>query len=399
MTESIYISREQDVIDISDIPGFIAGALEPYSKIGFSTTKQAAIEKEHQTEIEKASLNGELIGLNRLTKTPEPFAIAYHLKRQVLTIEKANEYTRRFGVEIKYKPLPDESGRYTLEEAATKISAETGEGESGILKMLVEAVKQEKLIVYLPGSDVNYRPTRVHEFYEEVYWDDINIWMDEFLSRIKWRIPNPDGNDHEQITLAAAAGSEPDYQEYLALDKSVELSDLINYSLGVPPEPDDRNRLDDPRERDYTQLLKRAESAIHSQTLNATKEDGVYRILKKDFRIWIEQQGFALNERYEEAESLPNSRELTGTPVKDEHTIGNPQYNISITEKRKRELHAVFTIMIQEGAFAPRDRRWPRIKIWQRAVNDHPDLFPDEPADQREGVFAKAYNRGKRDFA
>ena len=83
----------------------------------------------------------------------------------------------------------------------------------------------------------------------------------------------------EQITLAAAVGDEPEYNEYLALGEVVPLSDLINYALGVPPEPEDRNPSSDHREKDYALLLKRAKSAIHTGTLNATKEDGEWRIL------------------------------------------------------------------------------------------------------------------------
>jgi len=191
MMKTLIISREQDVICIGEIPDFIAAVLEHYSKLGFSQTSEFTIQIEHQVEVERASLNGELIGRNPLTRIKEPFAIGDHLKRQVITIEEANQYMKKFKVELKYRPLPIESGRYTLEEAAIKISTETGQSESEILESLLEAVRQDDLVVYKPGSDVIYKPATVRGFYEEIYWDDLNNWMRTYLPRLNFSFPKP----------------------------------------------------------------------------------------------------------------------------------------------------------------------------------------------------------------
>lgn len=208
MTKTFFVSRDCKVMEISDIPGIIAGALEPYSKLDFSETRQAAIKMEHQDKIKKAILRGELVGRNPLTRKKEPFAIADRLKKLVLSIEEVNQYAKQFGVELKYKPLPEESGRYTLEEAARKISSETGERETDILDMLIDAVQQNKLPVYRPGSDVSYKPTTVSPFSNEVFGDDLNILMNEIFPRINWRFPDIEANDFNN-NLAAACRGDP----------------------------------------------------------------------------------------------------------------------------------------------------------------------------------------------
>jgi hypothetical protein len=203
--------------------------------------------------------------------------------------------------------------RYTLEMAARVISEQTGEKDKDIQSLLIAAVQEGKLPVCKPGSDVYYKPSTVREFYEEAFWDDLNIWMDEFLPRIKWRFPSDEKEEMGQITLAAAAGAEPDYQEYLSLDEIILLAHAICYALGIPPNPEDRNAFSDNRESDYAELLNRAQSAIHSDKLNADKIDGEYWISKEAFRLWIEHQGIPLNKRYMEVAPM-NSK--PHSPVK-----------------------------------------------------------------------------------
>ena len=64
---------------------------------------------------------------------------------------------------------------------------------------------------------------------------------------------------------------------------------------------------------------------------------------------------------------------------------------IGIPAQRKKKLHEIITDMIKERIFSAQDSRWPRTKIWTRAVKEHPDLFPDDKNDQREGKFSRAY--------
>ena len=68
----LLIATEVTEVAIGDIPGFIAGVIEPYSRIDFSETRQNAILKRHQDTIQRVIMDGELIGRNPLTKKKEP---------------------------------------------------------------------------------------------------------------------------------------------------------------------------------------------------------------------------------------------------------------------------------------------------------------------------------------
>jgi hypothetical protein len=65
---------------------------------------------------------------------------------------------------------------------------------------------------------------------------------------------------------------------------------------------------------------------------------------------------------------------------------------IGISEKRIRGLRSVILKMLKNKEFSKSDLTWPRTKIWNQSVKEFPKLFPDDPDDQRDGVFAKAYN-------
>ena len=71
----------------------------------------------------------------------------------------------------------------------------------------------------------------------------------------------------------------------------------------------------------------------------------------------------------------------------------------SIPEKRINVLKSVISDMIKARDFSSGDIRWPRKDIWRSAVETYPKLFPNNESDQREGVFAKAYNTIKKDLA
>jgi hypothetical protein len=277
--------------------------------------------------------------------------------------------------------------------AARVISEQTGEKEKDIQNLLIATVQEGRLPVYKPGSDVCYKPSTVRDFYEEAFWDDLNFWMDEFLPRIEWRFPGDEVEELGNLTIAAAIGAEPDYQEYLALEESILLIDAINYALGVPPEPAERNTFSDHREKDYALLLKRAKSAIHSDLLNAVKKDGEYRISKKAFRSWVGQQGIVLNQQYLDLESKDSSLNREHNSKGDSDHSGELLTGMGLPSQRFTILRKIVMEMLEDHIFDLSDPRWPRTKIWQKAVKDYPKLFPNDPSDQREGVFAKAYNR------
>lgn len=89
-------------------------------------------------------------------------------------------------------------GRYTLEEAAQTIEAETGEHAATMLKKLMAAAKSHDLPVYWPGKDALYlygpgHASVVREDIEEARCIDLNTWLEknEHLIFEKWQFPIP----------------------------------------------------------------------------------------------------------------------------------------------------------------------------------------------------------------
>lgn len=96
-------------------------------------------------------------------------------------------------------------GRYTLEEAAMMFAEETKESAATMLKKLVQAVRDGKLPVFEPGRHLYYQPNKVRDFYEEVFWEDLNTWLADNAQRITWRFPMPDELRDEMECNAAYA--------------------------------------------------------------------------------------------------------------------------------------------------------------------------------------------------
>jgi len=89
-------------------------------------------------------------------------------------------------------------GRYTLEEAALDIEREAGERADEMLKKLMVAAEVGALLVYEPGRNARYLygpgfKSRVREYYEEAFWNDLNAWLKVNELRITWRFPAPTG--------------------------------------------------------------------------------------------------------------------------------------------------------------------------------------------------------------
>lgn len=87
-------------------------------------------------------------------------------------------------------------GRYTLEEAAMAIAEASGARADEMLDKFMNAAGEGALPTYEPGKDSRYIygedfASRVREFYEEAYWDDLNGWLDSNEPRIIWRFPRP----------------------------------------------------------------------------------------------------------------------------------------------------------------------------------------------------------------
>jgi hypothetical protein len=83
------------------------------------------------------------------------------------------------------------AGRYTLGQAADYIARNANADREGALKLLTESVTNGTLITYAPGLNNPYRGRVVRDFYEEVFWDDLNAWLVRNRFRLGWSFPDP----------------------------------------------------------------------------------------------------------------------------------------------------------------------------------------------------------------
>jgi hypothetical protein len=87
------------------------------------------------------------------------------------------------------------AGRYTLEQAAVYFERNSRTDMSSILEALMNSAREGELKTYAPGSDGPYRSRTVREFYEEVFWDDLNEWRKSKWPRLGCSFPEPENSE------------------------------------------------------------------------------------------------------------------------------------------------------------------------------------------------------------
>jgi len=195
-------------ISIGELSNYIAVVLEPavlepaeiepagfkpVDKINYPEVKRAEIKLKYEKEFENASMSGELVGRDPHTKIEQPFATGDKLKLLVVFVDDLREYLSKFNiiVEVPISPANAELGRYTLVEAANTLAREAEESETLLLNKLKDAVSKNLIPVHGPESNIPYQPSEPRDFWEEVFWDDLNQWMELELPRVPWRFPPP----------------------------------------------------------------------------------------------------------------------------------------------------------------------------------------------------------------
>lgn len=83
------------------------------------------------------------------------------------------------------------AGRYTLQEAADILEQHTGTTAKDWLVNFEQAVRNDHLPVFRPGEQGRYRPKTVRAYYDEAYWDDLNMWLEKYERRVKFKLPAP----------------------------------------------------------------------------------------------------------------------------------------------------------------------------------------------------------------
>jgi galactitol-specific phosphotransferase system IIB component len=171
-------------VETETLPAYIAIAHEPFGKVDFPKSKQTAIRVKFEKIIKKALVEGRLEERNmEFDGDPQT--------RSVIIADELSEFLSEHNIEVSVEDSPIETGRYKLEDAALAIAIATGESNKHIENKLVAAVSNRELLVYRPESDVDYEPNHISVFWEEVIWDELNIWIENSLPRIDWRFPKP----------------------------------------------------------------------------------------------------------------------------------------------------------------------------------------------------------------
>jgi len=122
-------------------------------------------------------------------------------------------------------------GRFSIEEASAHISKYANEDFYLIQNKLVNAVKNKTLNSYAPTQSIIREAKDVCENYDELYWDDINKWLNDYEKRISWRFdkPNLDSNEIQEMRSSSVhtlrnriniLDAEINLAKDMALDKS-----------------------------------------------------------------------------------------------------------------------------------------------------------------------------------
>lgn len=83
------------------------------------------------------------------------------------------------------------AGFYTIAEAVEVVKREAN---VNIHEHLIEAVRSGALPTYEPNSTKRYiygKDKRIRDFHEEVYWQDLNNWLEVNERLISYRFPDP----------------------------------------------------------------------------------------------------------------------------------------------------------------------------------------------------------------
>lgn len=135
---------------------------------------------------------------------------ALHRNGDLVVAEDADDEAREFAriinakqADVRQAKAAQEdakrtAGRYTLDEAAKALEVGSGERHEVIRQKLIAAAENGTLQTFEPGykTPMDYgsgpgRLSRVRDFWEEVFWDDLNQWLSTTLKRVTFRFPDP----------------------------------------------------------------------------------------------------------------------------------------------------------------------------------------------------------------
>ncbi|MEO1942839.1 MAG: hypothetical protein ABGY11_00930 [Candidatus Thioglobus sp.] len=187
----IHLAEGREWVYICEIPELIAIVQEPDDESFKSRVTRIALEEAHMEGIKKAVKNGTLITRNQYSHIPEPFAVGARLRGSVISVNELRGYVSDLELTVEVNKPPICKGRYTIEDAAFVMADGLGEETRALVEKITTAVANNNLKLYRPGSIVPYEPLKILPYNDELYWDELNEWIEKELPRIGWRFPNP----------------------------------------------------------------------------------------------------------------------------------------------------------------------------------------------------------------
>lgn len=124
----------------------------------------------------------------RLSDGPQKYELRYSAMK-VKRDEVLNIWPCWTEIETQQRASRQAAGRYQLREAAEEIAEHSGERADELIKKLEQAVRAGTLPVYEPDKNQRHTSETVRDFYDEVYAEDLNTWLDRHEARIAWRFP------------------------------------------------------------------------------------------------------------------------------------------------------------------------------------------------------------------
>lgn len=202
----ILLSTGTQFVTTCEIPALIAKALHPTDFLTDTPLLKVEIlqcdaEDEHKRLLRTAIAAGQLEQLSPASHIPTN----QYIERGKVPVESLTAYVSRFKIGVRFgvtmadlqsaeekvEAIKKAEGRYTLEEAANYINEQTGERAEGIKNKLIAAVKGGELATYAPGSFVKKDSKIIRDFFEHVYWNDLNEWLEKNEPRLDCKFPNP----------------------------------------------------------------------------------------------------------------------------------------------------------------------------------------------------------------
>lgn len=175
-------------LSVADIPWMLAWARMPFPSLHFGEEAFESLRQGYHDGIEQAFIKGNFEGMSLNDKNKD--SVFEQMLDSVKSLDEWEKYFSRMRIEVVVGEPSSSTGRYVLTEAAKKISDATNELKSAVYDCLAQAMLDGSLPVYPLGSKLRYYPKSAYNTLpQEVYWDDLNKWLDSNQPHLDFRFP------------------------------------------------------------------------------------------------------------------------------------------------------------------------------------------------------------------